>query len=158
MKIADAKKELCYLVERIPEEQIPAARKMLESLILYSEKQYDDYEDEELSEHELKALESADDDIENGRVKMWEQIRAEREVLLLSRAERVMAALDDEMYHCLKPVIDNMAVNLQSLSKKKIQGFNDRWRIRVGEWRIICKEDKAADTIYMLSIVMRKAA
>jgi len=28
----------------------------------------------------------------------------------------------------------------------------------VGEWRIICKEDKAADTIYMLSIVMRKAA
>jgi len=75
---------------------------------------------------------------------------------ILPRAERDLQALGDEAYRQIKPVINSMEINLQSLRKKKLQGYDNRWRIRVGDWRIIYEENKATDTIYVISVEQRK--
>lgn len=41
---------------------------------------------------------------------------------------------------------------------KKIKAQTDRWRLRVGDWRVILKIDQAEGVIYVLAIKHRSEA
>jgi mRNA-degrading endonuclease RelE of RelBE toxin-antitoxin system len=39
---------------------------------------------------------------------------------------------------------------------RKIEGYEDRWRLRVGNWRIVFRQD--ADGVHVLEVVVRRDA
>jgi len=72
------REEIIFMINKLPDEEIPTVKKLIESMLLYVEKHQEDYEDEKLSESELLSLAEADQDITAGRGKTWEQVKAER--------------------------------------------------------------------------------
>ena len=38
----------------------------------------------------------------------------------------------------------------------KMKGYTDRWRQRVGEWRVVFTLDRASRTLVILSVALRK--
>jgi hypothetical protein len=72
-----ARKAVHKIIDRMKDEDLGEARKLLEDLLVRRNKP-DDWEEEELSESELLSIEQADDDIRAGRGKSWQQVKAER--------------------------------------------------------------------------------
>lgn len=78
-----ARDELHHLVDALPKREIAAAKRFLEFLL--SRKAENDpwvkflenppIDDEPLDEDDLEAIEAADKDIAEGRVKPWDQVK-----------------------------------------------------------------------------------
>ncbi|MGV8125358.1 MAG: type II toxin-antitoxin system RelE/ParE family toxin [Candidatus Xenobiia bacterium LiM19] len=79
-------------------------------------------------------------------------------VIVTSKAEKSIQAMEASQRQEIKAIIDSMEINLNSLKKKKLQCYNDRWRIRHGDWRIIYQEVKQEGSVYVLDIKQRKDA
>lgn len=62
------------LIDQIPEEGLKDARRLLKEYLDSRE----DYEDEERTPEEIAGMAEAEADIQAGRVKSWEQVKAER--------------------------------------------------------------------------------
>jgi mRNA interferase RelE/StbE len=39
---------------------------------------------------------------------------------------------------------------------RKLEGYDDRWRLRVGNWRVIFRQD--TDSVHVLEVVLRRDA
>lgn len=79
-------------------------------------------------------------------------------VIVTSKAEKSIQAMEASQRQEITAIIDSMEINLNSLKKKKLQGYKDRWRIRHGDWRIIYQEVKQEGSVYVLDIKQRKDA
>ncbi len=52
--------------------------------------------------------------------------------------------------------IDVLKSNPRPFGSKKLQGADDRWRIRIGNYRILYKIDDAIKQIYIYRVLHRK--
>lgn len=78
------KEELYRLVDALPEQEMPTAKRFLEFLLVKPDKESWEeilknppIDDEPLTEDDLKAIAEAEKDIAEGRVKPWEQVKRE---------------------------------------------------------------------------------
>lgn len=80
-----------------------------------------------------------------------------RRVLLTQRAERDLDDLDP-------PMRDRVVTTLRRFAStghgdvKKLQGEGDRWRLRVGGWRVLFIFDEEGDALVVLGVLPRGKA
>jgi mRNA-degrading endonuclease RelE of RelBE toxin-antitoxin system len=55
-------------------------------------------------------------------------------------------------------VLDRLGPEFGRLDVKKLGGQGNRWRLRVGRWRVIMNLDSAAGVIYVTRVLARKDA
>jgi mRNA interferase RelE/StbE len=58
-------------------------------------------------------------------------------VQMLPAAQRQLAKLDAPVRKRITPAIDSLAQDARPPGAKKLQGSEDTWRIRVGDYRIL---------------------
>jgi hypothetical protein len=77
MDKTQARKAVHNIIDRMREEDLGEARRLLEELLIQRNTP-EEVEDEELSESEILSMADAEEDIRAGRGKAWEQVKAER--------------------------------------------------------------------------------
>jgi len=77
---------------------------------------------------------------------------------ITATAEKDLAALDRKTQKRLKSALDKLIANPQSVDLKKLKGKPERWRLRVGDWRIILMLQREKRIIYVLCIKHRREA
>jgi len=71
-------------------------------------------------------------------------------------AARELDALDDAFFARLDAKIVALAENPRPAGCKKLKGFKDHWRIRVGDWRVLYIIDDAAKLVSITRVAHRK--
>ena len=59
-------------------------------------------------------------------------------------AQKEFDALDDALFTRIDRKILALADNPRPPGCKKLKGYKDQWRLRVGDWRALCVIDDAA--------------
>lgn len=78
------------------------------------------------------------------------------EVKLTEQAKKDLKILDKQIQNKIFNILFRIQDNFYNIDLKKLQGKPDKWRIRVGNYRIIFEKQK--DYISILSIKHRKEA
>lgn len=73
-------------------------------------------------------------------------------------AERDLADLDKKTQRRIKAALDRLLTYPQAVDLKKLQGSPERWRLRVGDWRVILRIDREQGVLYVLRIRHRREA
>jgi mRNA interferase RelE/StbE len=71
-------------------------------------------------------------------------------------AGKELDALDDALFARIDRKILVLAQNPRPPGCKKLRGYKDLWRIRVGEWRVLYVIDDAAKLISITRIAHRR--
>ncbi len=71
-------------------------------------------------------------------------------------ALKEMDALDDSVFARIDRKILLLADNPRPATSKKLQGYKDMWRIRVGDWRAVYLIDDAARRITVTRVAHRR--
>jgi len=71
-------------------------------------------------------------------------------------AQRELDALDDTVFPRIDRKIVALADNPRPSGCKKLRGYRDQWRIRVGDWRVIYIIDDATKLISVMRIAHRR--
>jgi len=72
-------------------------------------------------------------------------------------AEKDLADLD-KTGRRIKVALDRLLTYPQAVDLKKLQGSPERWRLRVGDWRVILRLDRGQGVLYVLRIRHRREA
>ena len=78
------------------------------------------------------------------------------EVKLTEQAKKDLKILDKQIQNKIFNILFRIQDNFYNIDLKKLQGKPDRWRIRVGNYRIIFEKEK--DYISIIAIKHRKEA
>lgn len=73
-------------------------------------------------------------------------------VRLKPAAERDLASLSPEIRARIRPKIDALADNPRPPGARKMKGGGNRWRIRVGDYRVIYRVDDTAKVVTVTKI------
>jgi mRNA interferase RelE/StbE len=71
-------------------------------------------------------------------------------VTFATSARKELESLDRQLVNRIFPVIESLAQNPRPAKCKKLSGIQNRWRIRVGDYRVIYQifdDDKAVDIV-----------
>ena len=71
-------------------------------------------------------------------------------------AQKELDALDDALFARIDRRILALADNPRPAGCKKLKGYKDQWRIRVGDWRVVYIIDDAAKLISVMRIAHRR--
>jgi len=71
-------------------------------------------------------------------------------------AEKDLAGLDKETQRRIKTALDRLITYPQNVDLKKLHGSPERWRLRVGDWRVILRIDREQMILYVLRIRHRR--
>jgi mRNA interferase RelE/StbE len=71
-------------------------------------------------------------------------------------AQRELDALDDSLFARIDRKILALSDNPRPSGCKKLRGYRDLWRIRVGDWRVVYMIDDAAKTVSVMRIAHRR--
>jgi mRNA interferase RelE/StbE len=71
-------------------------------------------------------------------------------------AQRELDALDDALFTRIDRKILALAANPRPAGCKKLKGYKDLWRVRVGDWRVLYIIDYAAKLITVTRIAHRR--
>jgi mRNA interferase RelE/StbE len=71
-------------------------------------------------------------------------------------AGKELDALDDALFARIDRKIMALAESPRPPGCKKLRGYQDQWRIRVGEWRVLYLIDDAAKLISITRIAHRR--
>jgi mRNA interferase RelE/StbE len=71
-------------------------------------------------------------------------------------AGRELDALDDALFARLDARIVALARNPRPVGCKKLKGYKDHWRIRVGDWRVLYTIDDAAKLVSITRVAHRR--
>jgi mRNA interferase RelE/StbE len=71
-------------------------------------------------------------------------------------AQRELDALDDAVFKRIDREILGLADNPRPPGCKKLRGYRDQWRIRVGDWRVVYLIDDAAKVITITRAAHRR--
>lgn len=77
-------------------------------------------------------------------------------LVITRQAEKDLAGLDKRVRIRIRAALDKMLTNVQSIDLKKLEGYTDLWRLRVGDWRVILRIVGKEVTVYALRIKHRK--
>ncbi|MGA3323777.1 MAG: type II toxin-antitoxin system RelE/ParE family toxin [Terriglobia bacterium] len=75
---------------------------------------------------------------------------------IMPSAGKELDALDDALFARIDRKILVLAQNPRPPGCKKLRGYKDLWRIRVGEWRVLYVIDDAAKLISITRIAHRR--
>jgi mRNA interferase RelE/StbE len=71
-------------------------------------------------------------------------------------AQRELDALDDAVFLRIDRKILTLADNPRPAGCKKLRGYKDQWRIRVGDWRVVYLIDDEAKLITIMRVAHRR--
>jgi mRNA interferase RelE/StbE len=73
-----------------------------------------------------------------------------------SSAQKELDALDDAVFARLDRKILPLAETPRPAGCKKLKGYKDQWRIRVGDWRVVYTIDDAAKRVVITRVAHRR--
>lgn len=73
-------------------------------------------------------------------------------------AKKDYKGLAKEMRDRVQSALNRMLLHPEACDLIRIKGEPDKWRLRVGDWRVIMRMDQDAETIYVLRIRHRSEA
>ena len=73
-------------------------------------------------------------------------------------AQKELDALDDRLFARIDKKILSLADNPRPAGSKKLRGYKDQWRIRVGDWRVLYIVDDEAKVVSVTRIAHRSDA
>jgi mRNA interferase RelE/StbE len=79
-------------------------------------------------------------------------------VVIKSSAQKELDALDDAVFTRIDRRILALAENPRPAGCKKLRGYKDQWRIRIGDWRVIYLIDDSAKRISITRVAHRREA
>ena len=71
-------------------------------------------------------------------------------------AQKELDALDDSLFVRIDRKILALADNPRPPGCKKLKGYRDQWRVRVGDWRIVYLIDDAANLVTIIRVAHRR--
>ena len=71
-------------------------------------------------------------------------------------AQKELDALDDTLFTRIDRKILALADNPRPVGCKKLQGYKDQWRIRIGDYRVIYVIDNATKTVTVTHVAHRR--
>jgi len=71
-------------------------------------------------------------------------------------ARKELEALPDNLVARVVPKIDSLSQVPRPAGCKKLKGYKDQWRIRVGDWRVVYIIDDSAKLISITRIAHRR--
>jgi mRNA interferase RelE/StbE len=77
---------------------------------------------------------------------------------ITARAEKELARLPPADREAIRRMLRRLPTDFGALDVTKLAGGGNRWRLRVGNWRVILTLDNAAGTISVLRVLDRKDA
>jgi mRNA interferase RelE/StbE len=73
-------------------------------------------------------------------------------------AQKELDALDDALFARIDRKILALAANPRPSGCKKLKGYKDLWRIRIGDWRVLYIVDDAAKLVSITRVAHRREA
>jgi len=80
------------------------------------------------------------------------------QVIIHRKAERVLKRLDGDMLERIRKAIRELASEPRPPSHKKLTGYKNLYRVRVGDWRIIYAIEDKQLIVLVLEISRRGSA
>ncbi|MDK2784543.1 MAG: mRNA interferase RelE/StbE [Bacillota bacterium] len=77
---------------------------------------------------------------------------------LTEPAEKDLAELDKKTQRRIKVALDKLLTCPQAVDLRKLKSTPERWRLRVGDWRVILRLDREQEVLYVLRIRHRREA
>ena len=71
-------------------------------------------------------------------------------------AQKELDALDDTLFARIDRKILALADNPRPAGCKKLKGYKDQWRIRIGDYRVIYVIDSATKTVTVTHVAHRR--
>ena len=71
-------------------------------------------------------------------------------------AQKELDALDDTLFTRIDRKILALAENPRPSGCKKLKGYKDQWRVRVGDWRVLYIIDDAAKLVSVMRVAHRR--
>jgi mRNA interferase RelE/StbE len=71
-------------------------------------------------------------------------------------AQKELDALNDALFNRVDRKILSLAENPRPSGCKKLRGFRDQWRLRVGEWRVVYIIDDAIKRVIITRVQHRR--
>ncbi len=79
-------------------------------------------------------------------------------LVISERARKDLLSVDLKDRQRIQEGIDRMLIDMRTADVLKIKGRKDRWRLRVGDFRVILRIDLAERVIYALRVMHRREA
>ncbi|KKM09331.1 hypothetical protein SY88_19390 [Clostridiales bacterium PH28_bin88] len=79
-------------------------------------------------------------------------------LVITEKAEKDLAGLDRRTSQRIRDAFDVMITNVNMVDLKKLKGTRDRWRLRVGDYRVLLQIVGDEATVYALRVKHRKEA
>ncbi|MFZ0317656.1 MAG: type II toxin-antitoxin system RelE/ParE family toxin [Candidatus Sulfotelmatobacter sp.] len=77
-------------------------------------------------------------------------------VVIKSSAQKELDALDDVVFRRIDRKILALAGSPRPTGCKKLKGYRDQWRIRIGDWRVIYLIDDPANLVTITRVAHRR--
>jgi mRNA interferase RelE/StbE len=77
-------------------------------------------------------------------------------VVIKSSAQKELDALDDAVFSRIDRRILALAENPRPAGCKKLKGYKDHWRIRIGDWRVVYFIDDSAKFVSVTRVAHRR--
>jgi len=71
-------------------------------------------------------------------------------------AQKELDALDDFLFARIDRKILALADDPRPIGSKKLKGYKDSWRIRIGDWRVVYIVDDAAKLVSITRVAHRR--
>ena len=75
---------------------------------------------------------------------------------IMRSAQKELDSLDDPLFARIDRKILALADDPRPVGSKKLKGFTDSWRIRVGDWRVVYVLDDAAKLVTVTRVAHRR--
>ena len=77
-------------------------------------------------------------------------------VVIKSSAQKELDALDDAVFRRIDPKIMALGENPRPAGCKKLKGYKNQWRIRIGDWRVVYFIDDSAERVSITRVAHRR--
>ena len=77
-------------------------------------------------------------------------------VVIKSSAQKELDVLEDPVFSRIDRRILALAENPRPAGCKKLKGYKDQWRIRIGDWRVVYVIDDSAERLSITRVAHRR--
>jgi len=75
---------------------------------------------------------------------------------IMRSAQKELDALDHALFARIDRKILALAHDPRPVASRKLQGYKDSWRIRIGDWRVVYIVDDAAKVVSITRVAHRR--
>jgi mRNA interferase RelE/StbE len=81
---------------------------------------------------------------------------ADYSVVIKSSVQKELDALDDAVFRRIDRKILALAEDPRPAGCKKLKGYRDQWRIKIGDWRVVYLVDDLAKRVSVTRVAHRR--